>query len=124
MVAQQTLSGVFDTARRLVDLLEQGGFDIETAVWVLDEEGRGGRLYLVPRDGSAGELKQMIRVAETISRHRDQLPEWHDVLYSVVKPDDRVVQAVTSVRSPDGRVRGAYSNGVYVDEAYVLRPAA
>jgi len=117
------VSGVFDTARRLVDFLEQDGFDIETAVWVLDEEGRG-RLYLVPRDGSAGELKQMITVAETISRHREQLPERHDLLYSVVKPDNRVVQAVTSVGSPDGRVRGAYSNGIYVDEAYVFRPAA
>jgi hypothetical protein len=123
MVTQQTVSGVFDTVRRLVDFLEQDGFDIESAVWVLDEEGRG-RLYLVPRDYSGGELKQTIRVAETIARHRDQLPEQHDVLYSVVKPDNKVVQAVTSVRSPDGRVRGAYSNGIYVDEAYVFRPAA
>ena len=123
MVTQQTVSGVFDTARRLVDFLEQDGFGIEAAVWVLDEEGRG-RLYLVPRDKSEGELKQTIRVAETVSRHREQLPERHDILYSVVKPNDRVVQAVTSVRSPDGRVRGAYSNGVYVDEAYVFRPAA
>ena len=123
MVTQQTVSGVFDTARRLVDFLEQDGFDIESAVWVLDEEGRG-RLYLVPRDYSGGELKQTIRVAETIARHREQLPEQHDVLYSVVKPDNKVVQAVTSVRSPDGRVRGAYSNGIYVDEAYVFRPAA
>jgi hypothetical protein len=118
MVAQQTVSGVFDTASRLVDFLEQDGFDIEVAVWVLDEEGRG-RLYK-----SEGELKQTIRVAETVARHREQLPEWHDVLYSVVKSDDRVVRAVTSVRSPDGRVRGAYSNGIYVDEAYVFRPAA
>jgi hypothetical protein len=123
MVAQQTLNGVFDTARRLVDFLEQDGFDIEAAVWALDEEGRG-RLYLVPRERSAGELKQMISVAETISRHKDELPERHDLLYSVVNPDNAVVQAVTSVRSPDGRIRGAYSNGTYVEEAYVLRPAA
>jgi hypothetical protein len=117
------MSGVFDTARRLVDFLEQDGFEIESAVWVLDEEGRG-RLYLVPRDYSEGELKQTIRVAETIARHREQLPEQHDVRYSVVKPDNKVVQAVTSVGSPNGRVRGAYSNGIYVDEAYVFRPAA
>ena len=123
MVTLQTLSGIFDTARRLVDFLEQDGFDIETAAWVLDEEGRG-RLYLVPRERSAGKLKQMRSVAETISRHRDELPESHDLLYSVVNPDDPVIQAVTSVRSPDGRVRGAYSNGTYVDEAYVFRPAA
>ena len=123
MVTQQTVSGVFDTVRRLVDFLEQDGFGIEAAVWVLDEEGRG-RLYLVPRDKSEGELKQTIRVAETVSRHREQLPEWHDILYSVVKSDDRVVQAVISVHAPDGRVRGAYSNGIYVDEAYVFRPAA
>jgi hypothetical protein len=123
MVTQQTVSGVFDTARRLVDFLEQDGFDIEAAVWILDEEGRG-RLYLVPCERSEGELKQTIRVAETIARHREQLPERHDLLYSVVKPDNPVVQAVTSVRSPDGRIRGAYSNGTYVDEAYVFRPAA
>jgi hypothetical protein len=123
MVTQQTLNGVFETARRLVDFLEQDGFDIETAVWALDDEGRG-RLYLVPRDRSAGKLKQMKSVAETMSRHRDELPERHDLRYSVVNPDDQIVQAVTSVRSPDGRIRGAYSNGTYVDEAYVLRPAA
>jgi hypothetical protein len=40
------------TARRLVDFLEQDGFDLETAAWVLDDEGRG-RLYLVPRERSA-----------------------------------------------------------------------
>ena len=123
MVTQQTVSGVFDTARRLVDFLEEDGFGLEAAVWVLDEEGRG-RLYLVPHDQSQGELKQTIRVAETVARHREQLPERHDLLYSVVKPDNDVVQAVTSVRAPDGRVRGAYSNGTYVEEAYVFRPAA
>jgi hypothetical protein len=123
MVTLQTLNGIFDTARRLVDFLEQDGFDIETAAWVLDDEGRG-RLYIVPRERSAGKLEQMRSVTETISRHRDELPERHDLLYSVVKPDNPVVQAVTSVRSPDGRIRGAYSNGTYVDEAYVFRPAA
>ena len=123
MVTLQTLSGIFETARRLVDFLEQDGFDIETAAWVLDDEGRG-RLYIVPRERSAGKLQQMKRVAETMSRHRDELPERHDLRYSVVNPDAPIVQAVTSVRSPDGRIRGAYSNGVYVDEAYVFRPAA
>jgi hypothetical protein len=123
MVTLQTLNGIFDTARRLVDFLERDGFDIETAAWVLDDEGRG-RLYIVPRERSAGKLEQMRSVAETISRHRDELPERHDLLYSVVNPDNPVVQAVTSVRSPDGRIRGAYSNGTYVDEAYVFRPAA
>jgi hypothetical protein len=123
VVTLQTLNGIFDTARRLVDFLEQDGFDIETAAWVLDDEGRG-RLYIVPRERSAGKLEQMRSVAETISRHRDELLERHDLLYSVVNPDNAVVQAVTSVRSPDGRIRGAYSNGTYVDEAYVFRPAA
>jgi hypothetical protein len=123
MVTLQTLNGIFDTARRLVDFLEQDGFDIETAAWVLDDEGRS-RLYIVPRERSAGKLEQMRSVAETISRHRDELPERHDLLYSVVNPDNAVVQAVTSVRAPDGRIRGAYSNGTYVDEAYVFRPAA
>jgi hypothetical protein len=123
MVTQQAVGGVFDTAQRLVDFLEQDGFAIETAVWALDEEGRG-RLYLVPRDRTDGELKQTIRVAYTISNHKDELPDRHDLLYSVVNPDNAIVQAVRSVSSPSGRVRGAYSNGTYVDEAYILRPAA
>jgi hypothetical protein len=123
MVTLQTLSGIFDTARRLVDFLEQDGFDIETAAWVVEDEGRS-RLYIVPRKRSGGKLEQMKSVAETISRHRDELPESHDLRYSVVNPDDPLIQAVTSVRSPDGRIRGAYSNGTYVDEAYVFRPAA
>ena len=66
MVTLQTLNGIFDTARRLVDFLEQDGFDIETAAWVLDDEGRG-RLYIVPRERSAGKLEQTKSVAETIS---------------------------------------------------------
>jgi hypothetical protein len=123
MVAQQALVGQFDTARRLLDLLEQDGFALETAVWALDDEGRG-RLYIVPRDRTEGALKQTIRVAHTIVNHRDELQGRHDLLYSVVKPDNAVVQAVKSASSPDGRVRGAYSNGTYVDEAYILRPAA
>jgi len=123
MATQQTLSGIFDTARRLVDFLEQDGFNLETAAWVLDDEGRG-RLYLVPRGRSAGKLQQMKTVAETMSRHRDELPERHDLRYSIVSPDDPIVQGVTSARSPDGRIRGAYSNGTYVDDAYVFRPAA
>jgi hypothetical protein len=114
---------VFDTAQRLVDFLEQDGFDIEMAVWALDDESQG-RLYLVPRDRSEGKLKQTIRVAHTISDHKEELPGRHDLRYSVVEPDNPVVQAVRSASSSGGRVRGAYSNGTYVDEAYVLRPAA
>jgi hypothetical protein len=123
MVTQQAVDGVFDTAQRLVDFLEQDGFDIEIAVWALDDEGQG-RLYLVPRDRSEGKLKQTIRVARTISDHKEELPGRHDLRYSVVKPDNPVVQAVRSASPSGGRVRGAYSNGTYVDEAYVLRPAA
>ena len=51
-------------------------------------------------------------------------PGRHDLRYSVVKNNNPIVQAVRSVSSPDGRVRGAFSNGTYVDEAYILRPAA
>ena len=123
MVALQTLASVFETARRLVDFLEQDGFALETAAWVVDEEERG-RLYLVPSDRTDGKMKLMMRVAETVSKHKDDLPERHDLRYSVVNPDNAIVQAVRSATSPDGRVRGAYSNGTYVDEAYVLRPAA
>ncbi|MDF3808932.1 MULTISPECIES: hypothetical protein [Rhodopseudomonas] len=123
MVAQQALVGEFETARRLLDFLEQDGFSVETAIWVVDDEGRG-RLYIVPSERADRALRQTIRVAQTIVDHSDELPGRHDLLYSVVKPDNPIVQAVRSVSSPDGRVRGAYSNGTYVDEAYVLRPAA
>lgn len=123
MVTLQTLASVFDTARRLVDLLEQDGFALDAAIWTLDEEGRG-RLYLVPHDLTEGTLKQTIRVAQTVSKYRDELPERHDLLYSVVRPENPVVRAVKSVVASDGRVRGAFSDGTYVDEAYVFRPAA
>jgi hypothetical protein len=123
MVTQQAVDGVFDTAQRLVDFLEQDGFDIEVAVWAVDDEGQG-RLYLVPRDRSESELRQTIRVAHTISDHKEELPGRHDLRYSVVEPDNAVVQAVRSASSSGGRVSGVYSNGTYVDEAYVLRPAA
>lgn len=123
MVAQQALAGEFETARRLLDLLEKDGFLIETAIWALDEEGRG-RLYIVPQERGERALRQTIRVAQTIVDHGDELPGRDDLLYSIVKPDNPLVQAVRSSSSPNGRVRGAYSNGTYVDEAYVLRPAA
>jgi hypothetical protein len=63
-------------------------------------------------------------VAHTIVNHQDQLPGHHDLRYSVVKRDNPIVHAVVTAASPGGRVRGAYSNGTYVDEAYVLRPVA
>jgi hypothetical protein len=123
MVAQQAVAGEFETARRLLDLLEQDGFLVETAIWVLDDEGQG-RLYIVPRERDERALRQTIRVAQTIVDHSDELPGRDDLMYSVVKPDNPIVQAVKSVSARNGRVRGAYSNGTYVDEAYVLRPAA
>ncbi|WP_322517718.1 hypothetical protein SR870_09485 [Rhodopseudomonas palustris] len=123
MVAQQAVAEEFETARHLLDLLERDGFLVETAIWALDDEGRG-RLYIVPLDRGGDTLDETIRVAQTIVDHRDELPGRHDLRYSVVKRDNPIVQAVKSVSSPDGRVRGAYRNGTYVDEAYVLRPAA
>ena len=123
MAARQAVSGVFETARRLVDLLEQDGFGVNAAVWALDDEG-DGRLYIVPSDPTEGELKQSVRVAYTISRHRDELPDQYDLRYSIVRADNPVIKAVISAGARDGHVRGAYSDGTYVDEAYVLRPAA
>jgi hypothetical protein len=123
VVAQEAVAGEFETARRLLDLLEQDGFLVETAIWVLDDEGQG-RLYIVPRERSERALRQTIRVAQTIVDHSDELPGRDDLLYSVVKPDNPIVRAVMSVSARNNRVRGAYSNGTYVDEAYVLRPAA
>ncbi len=123
MVAEQTLVGELGTASRLLALLEQDGFAIKAAVWALDDEGRG-RLYIVPEDASDSDLQQTIRVAHTIVNHKDELPGRHDLSYSVVKSDNPIVKAIRSASSPDGHVRGAYSNGTYVDEAYVLRPAA
>ncbi|RED42087.1 hypothetical protein BJ123_102260 [Rhodopseudomonas thermotolerans] len=123
MVAQQAVAPEFETAHKLLDLLERDGFPVETAVWVPDDEGRG-RLYIVPRSHPKDTLRETIRVAETIVNHSDELPGRNDLRYTIAKPDHPIVQAVRSVSSPDGRVRGAYRNGTYVDEAYVLRPAA
>lgn len=123
MVAQQAVAPEFETAHKLLDLLERDGFSVETAVWVPDDEGRG-RLYIVPRSHPRDTLRETIRVAETIVNHSDELPGRNDLRYTIAKPDHSIVQAVRSVSSPDGRVRGAYRNGTYVDEAYVLRPAA
>jgi hypothetical protein len=123
MATRQAVGGVFETAQRLVDFLEADGFAVRAAVWALDDEG-GGRLYIVPSDTTEGELKQTVRVAYTISKHRDELPDRHDLRYSIVKADDPIIKAVTLAGSRDGHVRGAYSDGIYVDEAYVPRPAA
>ena|SRR5258707_14749020 len=123
MAENATVTDELGTAERLVQLLEGEGFRLDAAVWVADDEGHG-RLYLVPRDRNETELKQMIRVAYTISENRDELPDRHELRYSVVGPDHPVVQAVRSVRVDAGKVRGAYKNGTYVDTAYVLPTAA
>ncbi len=113
----------FETAKKLVDFLEVDGFGLQHAVFALNEEGRG-RLYLVPIKQSGDRLEQMVDVAHVIANHRDELPGRHDLLYSVVKPDNPIVQAVLSAKPSDGLVRGVSRHGTYVDEAYVLRSAA
>ncbi len=123
MVESETVSGELATARRLVELLERDGFRLDFAVWTKDEEEEG-RLYLVPHERNEFKLKQSIRVAATISKYKDQLPDRHDLRYSVVTSDDPVIRAVRSATPIAGRVHGIYQQGTYIDTAYVLRPAA
>jgi hypothetical protein len=110
------------TADRLVTLLGQEGFRLQAAVWAIEEEGRG-RLYLVPSE-SRDKLDQTIRVAWVISEHKDELPGRHDLLYSIVDSNNPVVRAVLAAAPKPGKVRGVFSNGTYVDEAYVFPTAA
>jgi hypothetical protein len=123
VVETATVTGGLATAKRLIELLEQDRFLLDAAVWVPNEEGYG-RVYLVPRDRSESHLKQMIRVAETISHHKDELPDRHELRYSVVEPDDPVIKAVTAVSRSPGKVQGVYRDGTYIDTAYLLRTAA
>ncbi len=123
MVESDAVIGELATARRLVELLEQDGYGLESAMLVVDDEGQG-RLYLVPRKRSGSNLEETVRVAYTISAHKDELPGRHDLRYSIVAPDDPVIQAVRSASATAGQVRGIYKDGTYVDTAYVLRPAA
>jgi hypothetical protein len=113
----------FETARKLVYFLEDDGFKLQAAVFALNDEGRG-RLYLVPVEQDQARLDQMVEVAHVVSKHRDELPGRHELLYSVVKADNPVVQAVMSATPSDGPVRGVSRHGTYVDEAYVLHRAA
>src|SRR4051794_8076436 len=123
MVANATLNSEFSTAEHLVELLERERSELQAAVWTIEEEGRG-RLYLVPRDLDDSNLRQTIRVAYVISKHKDELPGRHDLLFSVVDANNPVVRAALKNLPGTGRVRGAYSDGTYVDEAYVFRRTA
>ena len=111
------------TARRLIDLLEQDGFKLDFAVWARDDENEG-RLFLVPGNHDESKLKQSIRVATTISAHKEELPNRHDLRYSIVTSDAPVFRAVRSATPVAGEVHGVYREGTYIDTAYVLRPAA
>jgi hypothetical protein len=122
MVESEAMSGELSTAERLVDLLERDGFKLDFAVWTKEEEG--GRLYLVPHASDETKLKQSIRVATTMSKHRDELPGRHDLRYSIVAADDPIIRAVQSAKPIGGKVRGVYRQGTYIDTAYVFRPAA
>lgn len=123
MAESKAVTGELATASRLVDLLEQGGFGLEAAVWVVDDEGHG-RLYLVPSDRNESDLRQTIRVAQTMSENKDELPDRHDLRYSIVDSHHPVIQAVRSVSTATGKLQGIYKNGTYIDTAYVLRTAA
>ena len=123
MVESTVVSQELATARRLVDLLEQDGFRLDFAVWATDEENEG-RLFLVPGNHDESKLKQSIRVATTISEHKEELPNRHDLRYSIVTADDPMIRAVRSAASASGELHGVYREGTYIDTAYVLRPAA
>ena len=123
MVENDSVTAEFATARRLIDFLEQDGYRIDNAVWVVDDEGNG-RLYLVPHQAGHSNLQETIRVASTISAHKDELPARHDLRYSIVDSKNPIIQAVKSASGTRGRVRGIFKDGTYIDTAYVLRPAA
>jgi hypothetical protein len=123
MAESETVTGELATARRLVELLEEDGFKLDFAVWAKDDEEEG-RLYLVPHERAESKLKQSIRVAATISKHKNELPDRHDLQYSIVTAEDPVIRAVRSATPVAGKVRGVYRQGTYIDTAYVFRPAA
>lgn len=123
MVESEAVTGELATARRLVELLEQDGFKLDFAIWAKDDEEEG-RLYLVPHERGESKLKQSIRVAATISKHKDELPDRHDLRYSIVTAEDPMIRAVRSAASVAGKVQGVYRQGIYIDTAYVFRPAA
>jgi hypothetical protein len=123
MVENDVVSGELATARRLVDLLERDGYKIDVAAWVVDEDGNG-RLYLVPHERGDSELKETIRIAYTISAHKDELPGRHDLRYSIVEPKDPLIKAISSARRTGGKLSGLFKDGTYIETAYVLRPAA
>jgi hypothetical protein len=123
MVENGVVGGELSTARRLVDLLELDGYKIDLAAWVVDDEGNG-RLYLVPREQGPSKLKETIRVAHTISAHKDELPGRHDLRYSVVDRKDPLIKAISSARTTGGKLSGLFKDGTYIETAYVLRPAA
>lgn len=123
MAESETVSGELATARRLVELLEKDGFKLDFAIWARDE-GQEGRLYLVPHERKESKLKQSVRVATTISKHKDELPGRHDLRYSIVTAEDPVIRAVRSATPLGGKVEGVYRQGTYIDTAYVFRPAA
>ncbi len=123
MVESEAVTGELATARRLVELLEQDGFKLDFAIWAKDDEEEG-RLYLVPHERGESKLKQSIRVATTISKHKDELPDRHDLRYSIVTAEDPMIRAVRSATPIGGKVRGVYRQGTYIDTAYVFRPAA
>jgi hypothetical protein len=123
MVENGVVGGELSTARRLVDLLELDGYKIDLAAWVVDDEGNG-RLYLVPREQGPSKLKETIRVAHTISAHKDELPGRHDLRYSVVELKDPLIKAISSARTTGGKLSGLFKDGTYIETAYVLRPAA
>jgi hypothetical protein len=123
MIEDNVVGGELATARRLVDLLEDDGYQIDVAAWVIDEAG-DGRLYLVPHDQGIAKLKETIRVAHTISAHKDELPGRHDLRYCVVEHTDPLIEAINSTRRTGSKLSGVFKDGTYIETAYVLRPAA
>jgi hypothetical protein len=127
MVAEVLVSEDVAAGRNVVGALDEAKFPVEAAFWLYDSSKGRWRLWIgTPR--AAGDLqKAYVRVAEILSAVTDRkvldLPQ-----ITLVRPDDRMVQAIRSLisvtDSSDIRLGLNAADGILIEDALVYRTAA
>jgi hypothetical protein len=126
LVKENLTKAAIDSGRELLRRLEDLGFRLDTAQWVLSSDLRRWRLLISSLDVAKHGPKKIYAEVEALLEREPRIPELslHDI--TVVRPDDELVQSLRSVspatrkeRFEATRFREIRIGNQYIDEAYV-----
>jgi hypothetical protein len=121
-----TLTSPLETAQRLVPILVAEGYGLKLAAWTMTGDDKW-RLLLVPDHAFEGNLKETVKVAYVISKHRDELPGRHDLQFELVEETDpravAIRAAARGLRPLPREIASVHHGAAYIERAFVLKAA-